>query len=351
MKGPLTPHWYERITPLRVLGVLVGVLVVTTIVLMKLPSGYYLFTPDGAHPVGPLVNVAGAKAPAGKGTLYFVDVREVPASQFDMLFRSWLYPHSTKIKTSQLLAPGTSTAQYNQGTLREMATSKQIAAAVAERELGLPVVARDNGVLVDNVYGGIPASSKVFPADVIIAANGKPTIHLASLKAIDNTLKPGDIIHLTIVRGSKTVHEDVKTIADPQDPSHAIIGVVPEQGVRTIKLPVPVKIDSGGIGGPSAGLAFTLEVMRKLGRDVTHGYKVAATGEMTMDGAVFPIGGVEQKTYGVRDAGAQVFLVPVAGGNAKEAERYAGPHLKIIPVTSLKQALHALAALPKLPKK
>jgi PDZ domain-containing protein len=120
--------------------------------------------------------------------------------------------------------------------------------------------------------------------------------------------------------------------------------------VKTIKLPVKVKIDSGGIGGPSAGLAFTLEVMRKLGRDVTHGYKVAATGEMTMDGTVFPIGGVKQKTYGVRDAGAQVFLVPVAGGNAKEAEKYAGPNLKIIPVTSLKQALHALAALPKLSK-
>jgi Lon-like protease len=338
----------KRTTPLVVVGVLIGALVVTAIILMRIPSGYYLFTPDGAHPVSPIVTVAGAKPPQGGGALYFVDVREVPASKFDMLFRSWLYPHSTKIKTSQLLAPGTNSAQYNQGTLREMATSKQIAAAVAERQLGLPVVARDNGVLVDNVYGGIPATAKVFPADVIIAANGKSTIHLAALKAVDNALKPGDIIHLTIVRGSQTVHENVKTIADPQNPSHAIIGVVPEQSVRTIKLPVKVTIDSGGIGGPSAGLAFTLEVMRKLGRDVTHGYRVAATGEMTMDGTVFPIGGVEQKVFGVRDAGAQVFLVPVAGGNAKEAEKYAGPNLKIIPVTSLKQALRALAALPKL---
>ena len=329
----------RRITPLGVLGVLVGGLVLTAIILMKISSGYYLFTPDGAHPVAPLVSVAGAKPANGSGALYFVDVREVPASEFDMLFRRWLYPHSTKIKTSQLLAPGTNSAQYNQGTLREMATSKQIAAAVAERQLGLPVVARDNGVLVDNVFGNVPAAAKVFPADVIIAANGKSTIHLATLKAIDNTLKPGDIIHLTIVRGSQTVHEDVKTIADPQDPSHAIIGVVPEQGVQTIKLPVKVKIDSGGIGGPSAGLAFTLEVMRKLGRDVTHGYKVAATGEMTMDGTVFPIGGVKQKTYGVRDAGAQVFLVPVAGGNAKEAEKYAGPNLRIIPGSLAAQSL------------
>ncbi len=348
MRGPLTPSWHERITPFRVIGVLVGALVLTAIILMKTPSGYYLFTPDGAHPVAPIVTVAGAKPPRGDGALYFVDVREVPASNFDMLFRSWLYPHSTKIKTSELIPPGTSSSQYNKGTLREMATSKDIAAAVAERQLGLPVVAHDNGVLIDNVYGGIPASAKVFPADVIIAANGKSTTHLTALKAIDRKLKPGDVIHLTIVRGSQTVHANVKTIADPQDPSHAIIGVVPEQSVRTIELPVKVKIDSGGIGGPSAGLAFTLEVMRQLGRDVTHGYRVAATGEMTMDGTVFPIGGVKQKTFGVRDAGAQVFLVPVAGGNAKEAKKYAGPKLRIIPVTSLKQALHALAALPKL---
>jgi PDZ domain-containing secreted protein len=60
---------------------------------------------------------------------------------------------------------------------------------------------------------------------------------------------------------------------------------------------------------------------------------------------VSAIGGVKQKTYGVKKAGAEVFLVPVDGGNAKTAERYAGG-LKIIPVTSFPQALRALAALP-----
>jgi len=90
-------------------------------------------------------------------------------------------------------------------------------------------------------------------------------------------------------------------------------------------------------------------VMQQLGADVTHGYKVAATGVINLDGTVSAIGGVEQKTWGVRDAGAQVFLVPVDQGNSKTAEKFAGPNLKIIPVTSIGQALHALAALPKLP--
>ena len=119
---------------------------------------------------------------------------------------------------------------------------------------------------------------------------------------------------------------------------------MPDQSAR-IKLPIKVAIDTSGIGGPSAGLAFTLEVMQKLGRNVLHGHKVAATGEMELNGQVAPIGGIKQKTYGVRQAGADVFLVP-AGQNARDARRYAGP-VRIIPVHNIGQALHALATLPR----
>jgi PDZ domain-containing protein len=105
-----------------------------------------------------------------------------------------------------------------------------------------------------------------------------------------------------------------------------------------------VRIESGSVGGPSAGLAFALEVMEELGRDVDRGYRVAATGQMELDGAVSPIGGVKQKIFGARDAKADVVLVP-AGENAREAERYAHG-LRIIPVKSFPQALRALATLP-----
>ncbi len=122
------------------------------------------------------------------------------------------------------------------------------------------------------------------------------------------------------------------------------MGFAPDQAAQ-IKLPIRVSIDASGIGGPSAGLAFALEVMQKLGRNVLRGHRVAATGEMELDGTVAPIGGVEQKTYGVRASGADVFLVP-AGDNARTARRYAGP-LRIIPVRNFSQALHALATLPQ----
>jgi PDZ domain-containing protein len=104
-----------------------------------------------------------------------------------------------------------------------------------------------------------------------------------------------------------------------------------------------VNIDLGQVGGPSAGLPFALDVLQELGTNVDHGLKVVATGEMELDGTVAPIGGVKQKTYGARRAGADVFLVP-AGENAAEARRYAG-NLRIIPVTSFQQALSSLSTI------
>ena len=102
-----------------------------------------------------------------------------------------------------------------------------------------------------------------------------------------------------------------------------------------------VTINAGNVGGPSAGLAFALELTDKLGPDIDRGHRVAATGELALDGSVKPIGGVEQKVIGARRAGIEIMLVP-AGDNATEARRYAGS-MKIISVTSFQQALRALA--------
>jgi PDZ domain-containing protein len=137
----------------------------------------------------------------------------------------------------------------------------------------------------------------------------------------------------------------LKTVQSAADPGHAFIGITASQSAK-INLPIRVSIDLPRVGGPSAGLAFALEVMERLGKNVTHGYRVAATGEMELNGDIGAIGGVEQKTYGARQAGADVFLVPADGGNAREARRYAGS-LPIIPVRTFAQALRALATLPK----
>ena len=143
-------------------------------------------------------------------------------------------------------------------------------------------------------------------------------------------------------RGGTLTRVSVKTIADPTRAGRPILGIFAGQAA-SVRLPVNVRIDAGDVGGPSAGLAFALDVAEKLGHDVDHGHKVVATGEMCLDGSVVPVGGLKQKTIGARRAGADVFLVP-AGENAQEARRYAGK-MRVIPVHTYRQALHALATL------
>jgi len=154
---------------------------------------------------------------------------------------------------------------------------------------------------------------------------------------------PGDDVVLRLRRDGKVQTVTVRTVESPNEPGRAIIGIRVAQEAD-IKLPLEVDIDLGGVGGPSAGLPFALDVLQELGTNVDRGLRVVATGEIGLDGTVGPIGGVKQKTFGARKAGADVFLVP-AGENAAEARRYAG-NLRIIPVESFQQALSALRTLP-----
>jgi PDZ domain-containing protein len=154
----------------------------------------------------------------------------------------------------------------------------------------------------------------------------------------------GQTVRFTIHRGSTTKTLAIPTVAASATSKRAIVGIFVEQA-DSIHLPIHVTIDAGNVGGPSAGLAFALDVLEKLGRNVDRGNKIAATGEIYLNGAVGPIGGIKQKTFGAREAGVDAFLVP-AGQNATDAKRYADG-LRIIPVKSFQQALHALATLPE----
>jgi PDZ domain-containing protein len=327
-------------------------LALVAVVLYVVPSGTfpgqsskYILLPDIAHPVAPLVRVQGSH-PAKGGKLYFVDVLERQASTLEALFPS-LHPHGTLVPAGAIVPPCASAAQAEAAELQEMSFSQRVAAAVALRKLGYHVVVKPTGVVVSQLVARTNAPCNLQPMDVIASVDGTPTPTVKALHARLSGVKPGDVVVLRVRRGGRTLTIRIRTVGvreKPGGPLHALVGFAPGQAA-TIKLPIHVSIDTSGIGGPSAGLAFALEVMQKLGRNVLHGHKVAATGEMELNGAVGPIGGIKQKTFGVREAGADVFLVP-AGQNARDARRYAGP-VRIIPVHTFDQALHALATLPR----
>jgi PDZ domain-containing protein len=336
-----------KLTPLRLAGTLVGLIVAAAVVLYLVPSNDYLLLPDTAHPVAPLVDVKGGKDPSGPGGIFFVDVFERRASMFESLF-PWIHDGATLVPAKLIVPPGVSDNAVRQADLREMSISQRVAAAVALKRLGYKVVARPSGVIVAALDSRSHAVGKLHPSDLIVSVNGVSTDTIAELRAQLAKVKPGEPVERGISRGiaanqGKDFVVTVKTMADAVNEKRAIVGFAPEQAAE-IRLPLKVSIDAGNVGGPSAGLAFALEVMEELGHNVDRGYKVAATGQIELDGKVTSIGGVKQKTFGVRKAKADVFLVP-AGENAREARRYANG-VRIIAVKSFPQALHALATLP-----
>ena len=121
---------------------------------------------------------------------------------------------------------------------------------------------------------------------------------------------------------------------------HAYMGLDVETRVKPV-LPFPVSVNAGAIGGPSAGLAFTLAILDALSNGkLTGGHKVAATGTIDPEGDVGEVGGVQEKTVAVEKAGAQVFFVPKA--EYADAQSVAHGSLKIVPVTTLGQVLQVL---------
>jgi Lon-like protease len=322
----------------------VGVLaLVTIVILFSIPSGKYILLVDVAHPVAPFMQVQSAR-PANAQSVYFVDVQERKASELEALF-PWIHTHASLEPAGNVVAPCSTDAQAIATGLQEMAVSERVAAAVALRQLGYHVLVKPTGVFVSQLIAGTHAPCNLQPMDLILDVDGHPTPTIAALRSVLDQVKPGDIAVLRIRRAGHLLTVGIRTVGVQQEPGRAFVGFSPEQAA-TIKLPIRVSINLPEVGGPSAGLAFALEVLQRLGKDVTHGHRVAATGEMELNGAVAPIGGVKQKTYGVRKADADVFLVPAAGGNAAVARRYAGP-VRIIPVRTFSQALHALATLPK----
>ena len=330
----------RSLTPARLTLAGLGLLLLVAVVLWLVPSSDYLLLPDKARPVAPLVKIGGGKAHPAKdsGQIYFLAVFVRRANLLERLFPQ-IRSGATLVPASALRPPGVSEGTEHKIDRRDMSESQNIAAAVALRSLGYPVVAKQNGAEIAEVVAGSPAAGKLQPTQVIVSVDGMRVDSPAVLRRLMGTHKPGDVVRLGVHTdsGLKTVSIRTKSAG-----GRAVVGVIIDQSAH-IKLPFPVTIDSGSVVGPSAGLAFALEIMEKLGRNVDRGYRVAATGELLLNGDVLPIGGVKQKAIEAEQSHVDILLVP-AGDNAAEARKYAGS-VRVIPVQSFQQALHSLATV------
>ena len=292
-----------------------------------------------------------------RGDVYFVTIAE-PAQS---VLSSWIgKPEPEILGLTELEKFGRATpTQQRALSLQMMRSASQIAQYVALRELGYEdaqLVAGDVVVLElvcleaegDECTQFAPAAESLEPGDTIRSVDGVAVATVDALVAELRDNEPGDVATLEIERegqGSSTI--EVPLIASPDDPERTIIGFVP-YNTATIELPFEIAIDTDRIGGPSAGLAFTLTLIDELSEgNLLGGLDVAVTGEIDVEGNVNPIGGLPQKVSAVKQIGVDYFLVPAAQSpeSLAQARLVAGGDVEIIEVATLDEALAALERL------
>ena len=294
----------------------------------------------GAHSdAKPLIEISGTRTYLTSGHLNLVTVsyQGGPGDEFNIFtaLQAWLSPHHAVVPEEELFGTGQTQQQVTRQDTEEMVSSQQTAEAAALCQLGIKFDTIDTITVVEP---GMPATGVLKAGDVITAVDGTPVTCRADAGDLIHARRPGAPVLLTVSRDGVTKHVRLKTADVNGTP---VVGV---QVAETFKFPFQIKINVGDIGGPSAGMMFSLGIIDKLTHDnLTGGKFIAGTGEISPDGTVSPIGGIQQKMAGARAAGATVFLAPAA--NCPDTARAVPAGLRVVKVSTLNGAVHDLDAL------
>jgi len=317
------------------LAILGGLLVTALFASVTIRLPYFSEGPGPVHDVLPLIHISGEKTYPASGellltTVSFSSERLSPL----LLLQAWLDPATDVVAESDFLIPGQTLEQQNELADYAMDSSQLDATATALSAVGDYPKDHAPGALVESTFAGCDASGKLFPGNVISQINGHVVDdRVEASDRIDDSPR-GKPIVFTALAGSKEVEVRLRrTKCGPHGETLV--------GVSLINVfPIEVKIDSAGVGGPSAGLMFSLGIYDLLTPgDLTEGRIIAGTGVIGPEGAVYPIGGVEKKVAAAEDAGAEIFFVPK---DNYEAAKAAEPEMKLVPVKSFDEALGVL---------
>jgi Lon-like protease len=326
------------------------VLVVLLIGGMFYTLPYYVTKPGMAKQLAPIIKVENGYK--DKGNFMLTTVRMGRANIYSYLGAKLskyeeLYPLET------VLGKEETEEEYNVEQLYLMAGAKLNAIDVAYHKAGLPVDYKYKGIYVLHVVQGMPAYGKLQAGDRIFKIDGHE--FESSENFIDYVGKKhaGDQITLTYARDKETRSVKLQVQPFKKEPNKVGIGISLVDD-KEIKVKPDVKIQTDEIGGPSAGLMFTLEIYNQLTKeDLTKGYQIAGTGTIDPKGAVGPIGGIEQKIVAADKAGAEIFFAPNEQGakksnyrDALKAAKDIHTKMKIVPIDTFEEAVNYLEKLP-----
>jgi PDZ domain-containing protein len=339
--------------------VIVGLIVIYLFVLMPVP--YYILKPGTAENIRPMVKL-GAEDDGESGTLMLTTVGVYNANLSLFL---WAKLRHQEIQRKQnFRQKGESEQEYDQRQQFVMRTSQANAIQAAYGKLAIPYQLKSDGVIVLRTLENMPAANVFQSGDAIVELNDKPVTKRDELLKELEGKKEGDSLSISYRRGDELRTAELTLAPLPTEDEKAEkrigLGIVTGDSL-TIEANRPeqqVTIEAGAIGGPSAGLMFSLQIYNQLSPgDITKGYRIAGTGEITVDGKVGAIGGIQHKLAAANREQADIFFAPKdytnANGNrvtnasdAEAAAKKLNAKIKIVPVSTMQEALDYLASLP-----
>jgi PDZ domain-containing protein len=287
----------------------------------------------------PLITISGHRVYPASGHLNMVTVtyQGGPGNEFNVFtaLRGWLNHSEAVVPESELFAPGQSQQQVQQADQAQMTGSQQTATAAALHQLG---IGYKSVAGVASTEKGMPAAGVLRAGDLITVLDGQPVTGPTQLTSLIKAHAGSGALRLTIVRSGVTRQVQITPRLVKGRP---VLGVIVQPQYQ---FPFNVQISIGNIGGPSAGMMFALGVIDKLtGMNLAGARFIAGTGEISAGGAVTPIGGIQQKMVGARNAGATVFLAPA--GNCADTKGAVPAGLRVVKVSTLSGAVSALQAI------
>ncbi len=320
------------VLPIVAFGVLVAAVTVPYVALGPGPTYDTLGEVDGKQ----VVAIEGTETKPTTGHLNMTTVAQRDGLTMGQALALWLSGNEQLVPRNLVFPPEKSRDDIEKSQNADFQRSEDNAEFAALNYLKYP-----QAVSVENVNDPGPSVGKLQNGDTVDAVDGTKVATVEEFSTILKTTKPGQKIVIDYRRKNAPPGTATITLGKGEDRDYGYLGIAVRDAPWA---PFTIDFNLANIGGPSAGLMFSLAVIDKLTTgDVNGGKFVAGTGSISPDGRVGPIGGIIHKMSTAQDAGATVFLVPA--DNCDEARTAAGDTMDLLKVETLTQAVDSLKAL------
>ncbi len=302
-------------------------------------SDYYFMSPGPPYQWD--IEINDVETFGSEGNLFQLTVRRDEANYFVYAWANLnneidLYPREV------ILPDGVTPKELSEISIQNMITSENIAIAVALDALGYNVESEGDGVLVVGLLDNSPVRDKLYKNDLITSINNQTVKSSTEFISLLKTYDIGDTVEIGLIRNEENIKIKTTLIEHIEYENEPMVGFLATTPNQKFVYPFEVDINTGNVGGPSAGMMMALNVYNLLTeKDITAGNKIAGTGTIEIDGSIGPVGGVKQKVIAAKKANATLILVPTA--NFLEANIYSDENTSIIAVDSFEEALDVIS--------